>query len=297
MMNIISIILPTFIIFGVGFFLKKKFNTDIATLSNVSFNSLLPALVFKTFYTSNITKEIGWIILFVILLLFGIFIITFLFAKGFRFDGITETSLILGSSFSNAGNYGASIILLAYGQEGFEWALAFFVIQSFLLNSYGVLLAARGKQSLKKTLKLLFKMPVLYAGILGFLLQAFNIVLHPILYRPIETLSQAMIPILMILFGMQLAVIKKFAFKKGIVLGVFTRLIISPFLAFILLIFFPFNALGQKVFIIQSAMPAAVLPAILAIHYDTCPEMVSGIAFFSTLISGITISLLLFFFQ
>lgn len=164
MTEIISIILPIFIVFAFGFFLKKKFDTDISTLSNVSFYCLLPALVFKTFYTSSINGEIGWLVLFALVLFFVTVLLSYLLAKGFRLGKGTETGLILGSSFSNAGNYGSAIVLLAYGQAGFEWAITFWVIQLILMNTFGYFFAAQGEIGFMKTLKTVATMPSLYAG-------------------------------------------------------------------------------------------------------------------------------------
>jgi predicted permease len=294
MTEIISIVLPIFIVFGYGFFLKKKFDPDISSLSNVGFYCLLPALVFRTFYTSSINYEIGWLILFSLALFFAIVLASFLLAKLFRLGQSTETGLILGSSFANAGNYGSSIVLLAYGQAGFEWAITFFVIQQMLMSTFGVYIAARGKAGYVETLKKVAKMPALYAGLLGFLFQTLQIELHPVFYTPIELLSQAMIPLLMLILGMQLATIKGFGYTKGISLGVSIRLFVSPLIAYFLLMWFPFNDLANKVLLLQAAMPAAVVPTLLAIQYKRYPEMVSGITMFSTLLSAVTISVLLY---
>ncbi|MET3506207.1 AEC family transporter [Halalkalibacter oceani] len=291
--DILSIVLPIFIIFACGFFLKKKFNGDIRTLSNISFNCLLPALVFKNFYSSTISGDIGWLVLFEVVLLLAIIVISIILARCFRFNKERETGLLLVASFPNAGNYGSSIILLAYGQEGFQWAIAFFVIQSMMMNSLGVLFAAQDKGGIGDTLKKLLKMPVLYAGLLGFLCQSLTIELHPIVYHPIEMLSQAMIPMLMLLLGMQLATIKRFSFAKGIALGVTIRLVLSPVLAFLLLPFFSFDEVASNVILLQAAMPAAIVPVLLANQYGREPEMVAGITLFSTIVSAGTISLLL----
>jgi len=297
MLEILSIVLPIFIVFACGFFLKKRFKTDIASLSNVAFYCLLPALVFKTFYTSHISREIGWIILFAVSLMVALLLFTLLVSRCFRFDKSTEIGLLLASLFGNGGNYGSSIILLAYGQEGFDWAIAYFVIQSMMTNSFGVFLAAQDSSGIWVTLKKVLRMPILYAGLLGFLCQTLHIELHPIIYTPIELLSQAMIPLLMLILGMQLAMIKNFGFMKGVTLGVCIRLLISPLLAYFILMLFPFNDLAYKVLLLQAAMPTAVVVTLITLQYNRTPEMVAGVALFSTLFSSVTVSALLFLLQ
>lgn len=297
MSEIISIILPIFIVFSFGFFLKQKFDSDISTLSNVGFYCLLPALVFENFYTSSVNRDLGLLIIFAFILFFSVILISYITSKLFRFEKEAETGLILGTAFANAGNYGSSIILLAYGQAGFEWAIAFFVIQQMLMSSFGVFFAAQGQASFAVTIKKVAKIPALYAGALGYTFQSLDIELHPILYTPIELLSQAMIPLLMLVLGMQLATIKSFGFAKGISIGVTIRLIISPLIAYFLLMAFPFNDLANKVILIQAAMPTAVVPTLLAIQYNRNPEMVSGITLFSTIISSATIAFLLYILQ
>lgn len=292
-MEVVTIVLPIISIFLIGFWLKKRFDSDIKTLSAVVFYCLLPALVFKTFYQSHVSAYIGEIILFQLVLTAGLLAVVFLAAKVMGLGERERAGLILGSVFMNAGNYGTPVNMLAFGQAGFDWAITFYVIQSVFMNSFGVFFASWDRGGMKKTLWKVASMPAIWAGVLGFFLKVMGVELAPFVLKPIELLSQGMVPVLMLTLGMQLATMKKFRITGAMSMGVGIRLAISPLLAFGLLYLFPFDELPSKVFLIQAAMPTAVVPTLLAIEYDRDPEMVSSITLCSTLVSVVTLGILL----
>jgi malate permease and related proteins len=48
---------------------------------------------------------------------------------------------MLSTIFMNAGNYGGPFILFAFGEVAFQLAIAYWVIQSILMNTLGVFIA------------------------------------------------------------------------------------------------------------------------------------------------------------
>jgi predicted permease len=80
-----------------------------------------------------------------------------------------------------------------------------------------------------------------------------------------------------------------------IFLSSFLRLLVSPFIAILLCAILDIQGLPRKVLILQTSTPAAIIPLLYAVNYDTHPEMVAGTILVSTGLSALTLTGLLFF--
>lgn len=52
----------------------------------------------------------------------------------FRWERSVESGMILSNAFMNAGNYGSPVILFAFGEEAFVYAVLFMSIQTIQMN-------------------------------------------------------------------------------------------------------------------------------------------------------------------
>jgi predicted permease len=115
------------------------------------------------------------------------------------------------------------------------------------------------------------------------------------IFTSIELLYQAAVPLLLIILGIQIAQtnVTKNLWELNYIL--FIRLLLSPFIAFVIAELLGMNGLLKKVFIIQSAMPIAINSAILAIKFDTRANFVTNAVVISTMFSVITLALIFVF--
>lgn len=290
----ISVVLPVLLVFLAGYIVQKWRRTDIKPVSTVAIYILTPALVFETFYEAEIDMQYVYMIVFALALLFALIIINKLYTWKMGYSSKAEDGLILSTAFMNAGNYGVPIILFAYGQEGFAYAISFMVLQSIIMNFFGVYYAARGIAGVKTALRVLMRMPVTYAVIVATFLKITGISVPDNLMEPVSLISQAAIPVVMLILGMQLAKIKWTKFDWGKVsYGVVVRLIVSPVLAWLLTLVLPLDPLLAKVLIVSAAMPSAATIVMYAVEFDAQPKLVSSITLITTLLSVITVTLTL----
>lgn len=205
-----------------------------------------------------------------------------------------ESAYILTTAFMNTGNFGAPVILLAYGEVGFSFALSIFMLQSISMHTFGVYYAGRGALSSKQAIQRIFKMPMIYSILLVFTVKGFHITVPENLYSIIDLVASAAIPSVMIVLGMQLASQNIRSLEWGsITYSTVVRLLVSPVIAFLLTLLFPFDPLLKKVLILAMSMPSAILASMYAAQFDAKPELVSSTTFISTVASFITITLLL----
>ena len=93
--------------------------------------------------------------------------IAFLLGKLLRLERTSLTAVVLTSLFANNGNYGLPLIAFAFGQEALAYASIYFVTNSLLLYTVGVLIASLGHLRLKEALLGLLKVPAIYAILLA----------------------------------------------------------------------------------------------------------------------------------
>jgi malate permease and related proteins len=291
----IQVVLPILVIFLVGFIIQKWRKMDLKSISTLAVYILTPTLVFKTFYSVELDKQYLYITIFSLLLLFILVLVNKLYAKVRKYPKNVESALILSTAFMNAGNYGAPIILFAYGEVGFAYAISFFVLQSMIMNFFGLYYAARGERGVGDAVKSVLKMPLTYTLVVAILLNITNITLPTNILSAVDLVSAATIPVVMLILGMQLAELKTDAVEdhKKVIFGVLIRMIFSPCLALIFILFFPLEPLLEKVLIVLTAMPTAVTTTMYALQYGTLPKLVSSIALATTLVSVVTITVLI----
>lgn len=290
----IQVVLPVLLVFGAGYLLQKLAKLDLKSVSTVALYIMLPCLVFKTFYNADLNGEYVMMLVFSALLLISILVINKVVAKVKGYDASMESGLILSTAFMNSGNYGAPIILFAFGEAGFVYSVSFLVLQAIIMNFFGVYYAARGKSGLRMAIVSVLKMPPTYAVIAALIMNLGSIKMPGNLMASVELLANASIPMVMVVLGMQLAgiSIKNMDWSKVSYASI-VRLIASPAIAFVLTLILPMSDLMASVLIVSAAMPSAATTTIYAVQFDSKPELVSSITLMTTLLSVITIPILL----
>ncbi|WP_107840030.1 AEC family transporter [Metasolibacillus meyeri] len=297
-MTLFFIILPALVIFLLGFIAQKLVGFDIKSISTMSLYILSPCLAFRTFFTNDITLDYVYMMVAALLLSFSLLVITYIVAKALKANQAESSALILSSVFMNSGNYGAPVVLFALGPVGFDYAVIIMVLHSLLMNTLGIFFASLGGQEgggYKQALQSVVRMPVLYAAILGMFCHWIGLELSSPFQDALNLVANAAIPVIMLVLGMQLAVIsRKKVTYRFVVSASILRMVVSPIIAAFILSFLPLNDLAKTVFIIQAAMPAAANTTMLALKYDTEPDLVSFTTLVTTAISIISLPIVLY---
>ncbi|QEY20979.1 AEC family transporter [Psychrobacillus sp. AK 1817] len=295
-MNLLLIILPVFIIFFIGFIGQRLIGFDIKSISSAALYLMSPFLAFRTFYTHELSIDYVYILIACLGLTFSLLLIAWLSSLFMQTTRSELSALILGSVFPNSGNYGAPVVLFALGAVGFDYAVVIMVFHGLIINTIGIFFASLGgeeKATWKQAIYKVLRMPLAYASALGILLQLVDITV------PLEGVglaADASIPTVMLVLGMQLAVIsKKKVAYHFVSTATIIRMAVSPLVAAVIVSFMPLDDLYKTVFIIQSAMPTAANTTLLALQFGTEPDLVSFMTFITTILSIITIPLTLFF--
>lgn len=290
-------IIPLFILIAIGVLLDKFFKIDIPTLSKLNFYIFSPALLFALIYESELQAneilEIGgftfihMVVLYVLAV--GVFSLKVFAEK--------RPVLSMGTLFYNAGIYGIPLMLLAFDENAVGVVAIVLAVQAVLFFSVGIVLFDAGTAGLKQSLITLLKYPMLYAIGLGFLLRALGITLPEAITAPLDYIVGGFVAVALITLGAELSrssIAGDIVPVSGITV---VRLMLSPLAAAALLLVFDFDPEVARVLIVAAGLPVAVNVYVLAAELNKEAEFASRIVFWTTLLSGITIPVLLMFFR
>ncbi len=297
-MELLMIVLPVFLVFGIGYISQKLLDMDIKSISAMSLYILLPLLTFDTFYRNELTVDYLYLFIFSVVLtviLIGVTVLAGWFMKSTKED---ISAILLGSLFPNSGNYGAPVMLFALGATAFDYAIVLMVLHGFIISTVGIFIASFGSGatiSVKEAVISIFRIPVIYGAVAGLIFQLGNITIDEKLMDIIQMTGNAAIPVVMLILGMQLAQIQRENFElKNINAVVIIRMIISPLVAMGLIMLMPVDETMKMVFVILNAMPVAANSTMLAVQFNVKPNLVSFSTLVTTLLSLLTIPLFLY---
>jgi predicted permease len=291
-------IVPIFAIAGVGFLLARQFDASVETVSKVSFNALSPCLVFYQLVMSNITgSEFGRMALFCVLLTAAMGLAAWLAAVPLRLDRQALSSFLLVVMFSNSGNYALPVVLFAFGREALGHASVYFVTSAILVYTVGVFVAASGTPGTRRALIGVLRVPAIYAVAAAALVMLTGVVLPPAVMRPIGMLSDAALPIMLLVMGMQLERAVMPEQPMAVAIAVALSLVIGPIVGVGLSSLLGFSGPARQAAILLASMPTAVVTTVLALEFDLDPGFATSAVFVSTMLSPFSLVLIIAYLQ
>lgn len=284
-------ILPIFFVAGIGFLLVRYLGADIQTLSRVTLYVLTPSLVFNILVTSRLSAdEFGRLTLFALCTILGTGLIAWLLARALRLDRVITSAFTVVVMFANGGNYGLPLTLFVFGQEALARATVYFVISLVLTYTLGIFLASSGRRSLGQALSSVLKIPNIYAAVAAVVVIVTGVAPPIFVMRPIKLLSDAAIPVMILVLGMQLEQAVKPASLRLVGLAVGLRLVVAAALGILLAQVLGLGGVARQAGVLQSAMPVAVGTTILAVEFEVEPTFVTSVVFLSTILSPFTLT-------
>jgi malate permease and related proteins len=210
------------------------------------------------------------------------------------------SGLLLCTMFMNAGNYGLPTTRFAFGEEGLQRGLLFFIPQTILAQVLAIPIARAGAGDGRRSLLQVVRMPQVYAALAGVLVRASGLQLAEdrsdligALFRGVALLSDAALPLLLLLLGMQLAQGIAVEERGLTTLAAALRLLASPLLAYGLALLLGLSDLALRVAVLEASMPTAVNMVLYSLEFDARPRFVAGVVVVTTVLSLVTLTVLL----
>lgn len=290
---LLNIIAPVMAVAAIGYALARIFSLDTRVLSKLSLYFFSPALTFVSIYHSKLGTEFLSILAFSLIIFVLMGIVTWVLTKSLHFDRLTESAFALCTMFINAGNFGLPLDLFAFGQEGLNRAVIFFVGTSITTQTVAVFIAARGTVTNRAAFLQVLKMPLIYAAALALLFNASQWAIPDPIMKSVELISGGTIPLVLVILGIELSRATLTQDRGTIALATAVRLIVAPILAFGVAAVMGMDGIARSVCIVESSTPTAVLAAIIASEFKVKSEFVTSTVLVTTVVSVVTLTILI----
>jgi predicted permease len=287
----VSDILPIFAISGAGFLLSRYAGADVRTLARVVFYSLLPCLAFRMLVTSSTSgADVGRLMLLAVLIMGGMGFVGYAAARMLRLDGPSLRAFLMVVMFSNGGNYGLPVVRFAFGPEALAYATIFFLTGSVTTYLVSAFFAGSRRGNMAGALDKIWRMPSLYGIALALIVLAIGRPVPEAIMRPVALLSDAALPVMILVLGMQLGKAVWPPRPWIVICAVGISLLAAPLVALGLTNLLGISGAAKQAAVILSSMPVAVITTILALEFELAPEFVTSAVFLSTVASPLTLT-------
>src|SRR5699024_3346262 len=273
---LLHVIFPVFLLMGMGVFFHRVYRFDLNTLSKITTFYLLPVVGFVNIYKSEIDGKVFLeIIGFQLLLCLLLILMSTMFAKLIKLDEGMSANFKNSIVLMNTGNFGLPVSQLVFHSNplGMTLQVIIMTIQNFITYTYGLLNSVSVENKGTKVIYEFLKMPMLYALILGLVLQSLHIKIPTFLWNPLENVASAFLAIALLSLGAQVAFIKLSNFNTALILSCLGRLVLSPLIALALIIVLGIEGTTAKALFIASSYPTSRNSAQLALEYNNYPEV------------------------
>lgn len=284
-------IIPLYFSVFLGFISTYKLKCDKETVAKILLFILAPLIVFNA--TMNVKLDMQTIFLPISFFTFSTilaFTLLFIFKKIYQDN--TANLLAFSTSTGNTGNIGIPLAILFLNENAVD-IFIFSILASILYqNSVGYYITAKGNFSAKESLKKVLKLPVIYAFMLGVILNLNRIQIPEIFTNYSDFLKGAYAILGMMLVGMG---IEKFRSNnsfdiKFISFTLLIKFVLWP-VATLIFIYFDKNFINflnddfYKIMFLFSIVPLAGNTVTVATILNVKPEKMSMAVFISTIVS------------
>lgn len=287
----VNVILPIFIVMGLGYLLSKRFTLDLGSLSKLNFHIFIPVFMFYSLliFTPE-SKEMAETVLFNLLQACAAFGLMFSITRWLKFEPRLAAASTLGVVVFNSANYGIPVMELAFQGGGVAIQVITITIMNVITYTLGILVVG-GWGEWRKGVQTVLKLPILYALFAALLIRGLNITLPASLMTPLKWTADGMLSVALLTLGAQMGQGGlSLRHSRELWLTVAARLLLCPLLAFGLLHLMGLHGLIARVLFVSSAFPAAVVTVLFGIEYDKEPAFAADVVFLTTLLSGLTVT-------
>ena len=289
LIKLFDVLFPVFLIIGIGYWYGKKdpkFDTKFITTFAGNFG--LPAIIFYSLTTTNISIELFlrfsyYITLYVMIFsVIGLIILKLLKKDIYR--------LLPPLILPNTGNMGMPLCLFAYGKMGLAIATAATAMILVFHFSIGILLASK-----KFSIKPLLNCYPVYALLISLIFVYYDIPAPKFLENATFLIGYSTIFLVLMSLGIALSKLKVFLFKETLIYSI-TRVILGPIIGFGFVKFFNLSGVEAGVMFIQASMPSAVLTYLVGKIYSPkkISDSIASTVALSTFLSFFTLIVVVF---
>lgn len=293
-----QIVAPILVLLVLGALLQRKFQFNLKALSQLITYCFMPAAVFVNLYETSVEMSVlGQVALFITLFIGSQMILSHFLAKMLGLakheTAIFKNSVVL----INSGNYGIPVAQMIFATQpiGVAIQVILVIFQNMTTYTYGLYNLISSTKSGVAILKDFLKMPIIHALIVGVAMNFFDVGIPQFIRIPIDHVADGFIAVALITLGAQLSQLKiKSMFKRTIFVSCFTRLVIGPAVALLIISVLGLDGVVAQSLLIASSFPTSRNSSSLALEYDIDPDTAAQTVLFSTIVSCLTVTVVIY---
>jgi len=300
-MNILSTILPIFIIIVLGLFAKKRGFISQEFLDEANrlvYYIAIPAMIFSSIAKSSLKTQMNpQVIIITLVSLVVIAAISWGTTHFLHMARPSRGSFIQCSFHGNLGYIGLAVAFYYLGNAGFVKAaiiagfvmilqniMAIIVLQYHSRNDTG---SARIFSTIKKTMA----NPVILSALAGMSFSLLNVTIPIIIDRALEILQGMALPLALLVIGASLSFEKIKPRFLNVLISSFLKLMVIPAIGLLLFKIFSVLPIDYLPGLIILASPSATLTYIMAKEMGGDPDFAVAAISICTILSGLTYGL------
>lgn len=194
-----------------------------------------------------------------------------------RWLGVDPKTFVPPMMFTNSGNMGLPLLMLAFGEKVLPLAVILFFVENVLHYSLGTWLLDH-----KARLMTLWRNPVIAASLAGMTVSLLAIPVWPPLYLGIKMLGDVSIPLLLFSLGVRLTESTLRDVRLGVI-GAVACPLFGALIAWSVAPLLGLTGVQADMLLIFGALPPAVLNFVFAEKYRQEPERVASIVMLGNL--------------
>ncbi len=286
-MNIlVQTVIPVFSIILVGYAIGRIKKLDVQTLVDLIVYLSAPCLIFSSIASSDINlTDFTTIAVSALAIILTMALLVFIILKLTKSD---KKGLYLPMVFGNTCYLGYPVALFAFDMAGLSRAVVYDMMNSLVIFSLGIYIVHH-----KNEIQEAFKVPLIYAVVIGLVFNLLKIPIPEVISTPIEMIGMVTIPLALLVLGYKLTEIKICDAKLAFLASVF-RITGGVLVALLIIKLFSIDGLVKNIIVLQAAMPSAVMSMILSAKYDRDASLVASVVLIATVISMLSIPLILY---
>jgi hypothetical protein len=307
-----TIVLPVLLLAATGWALQRRGGLDMVTLKRLNFHFVIPVLI----YVSLVISPVGWrdagqIILFSVAMIAALSALAWVVGKLRKVPADVGRVMMMTTMSYNSGNFALPLQDMAFRGAGLGGQAAlyqtFVMLTQNLSNfTWGILVISAGNRSktLRENLAHIVRFPPIWAmaaGIATILARnhigpgAANRISAAVgpFWEALIYVKSAFIAVALVTLGAQLALVKRESRGYPVGVSVVLRLLVGPAIGLAMVYAFGLSGFLAQVMLISTTSPTAVNCMLLAMEFDNHPDYAARAVFYSTLLSPITVTLVI----
>lgn len=289
--------LPIFILLLLGAVLHRIYDFHLSTLSKLLTGLFLPVVIFTNISAMEVESfvllDVGTFLIIQFLLLALLAgVCAKLFGMDAKLTAIFKNSVVL----MNSGNFGLPVSQLVFASNplGVSIQIIVLMFQNFLTFTYGIFTSATTQKSgIKENMAPLFKTPTIYALALGLVFYIFNLSLPKAAEQVLNQIAAGFTALALLVLGAQIAYPKLKYLSPVFFFTISLRLVGAPLIALGIIWLLQLEGTTAQALFIASSFPMSRNSALFALEYDNYPEYAAQSVLISTMLGGVTVSIVI----